>query len=282
MEVVTTWTKADKKGKIHTFKKVKAFGDKVFIIEVPAKGKALIEKDIETVAAILSKDVVNHFDRMQLLRIYNIAYHETGKIEGVWSLDSTATNCDYCRKMREYAAAHPELDIVCGYCYDFAQELYRYNTLNRHTLNMIIMESVEFEIEELATLPAGELVRVNSSGDSSNDTYAENMIKFCIAHPNSKCGIWSKHTITYIHACDKYGKPANVVLIQSSPFVNKPVKRAKYFDYVFTVYKSKEAVEKAIENGACECNGKKCADCGYKCYFGLWAEGANIAEFLRK
>ena len=203
-----------------------------FIVEVSKTGKpGKLEKDLETVKAILDKGVNNltTIDRLVLLTVYNIAYHENGKIEGIFSLDSSATNCSFCVKMRKLAEEHPELNIICGKCYDYKQEQYRLSALARHTLNMLIMESVSFTVEELATLPVYGLVRVNSSGDSSNDIYAANMIKFAIAHPQCKIAIWSKNTGSYIHACDTYGKPENVTLIQSSVYVDKATKPAKYF-----------------------------------------------------
>ena len=221
-------------------------------------------------------------ERFRLLAIYNVAYHTTGKIEEIFSLDSSATNCMYCQAMREYAKRHPELAIVCGHCYDYKQEQYRFEALDRHSLNMLIMENFEFSVAELAIIPAGFRVRVNSSGDASNDIYAANMIKFAIAHPASRVAIWTKNTAAYIRACDVYGKPANVVMIQSSLFIDKPVKLARYFDYTFTVYFDGEKIAAALAGGACECNGKKCKDCGFKCYDRAWPVGADIAEFLRK
>ena len=281
MKIIESYEKTEKSGKIARYEKIEAFGGKLFIVKLDRHGNAAIKKDIAIVENILAKEEINHYDRMELLRVYNVAYHETGKIEEIWSFDSSATNCEFCAMMRAYAKAHPELKIVCGDCYDAAQEEYRFSALNRHTLNMVIMASVDFEIEELATLPCGDKGRVNSSGDSCNDTYAANMIKIVFAHPSTHFAIWSKNTITYIHAIDKYGKPGNVKMIQSSPFIDKAVKLAKYFDYVFTVYRDKEAVKNAIDNGACACNGKKCKDCGFACYYGLWKDGSNIAELLR-
>lgn len=253
-----------------------------FRLQVCKGGK--LEKffnDLETVSAILEKgNDITAADRFTLLRVYNIAYHESGKIEGVFSLDSTATNCTFCVKMREAAKNNP--DIICGYCYDFEQEKYKRQALNRHTLNMLIMSRVEFSIEELKTLPVYGIVRVNSSGDAANKIYAANMIKFAIAHPDCKIAIWSKNAPACVAACDEYGKPENVTLIQSSVFINRPGKLAKYFDHMFTVYNDAAAVNAAIAGGACECNGKKCRDCGYKCYLNGWEKGANIAELLRK
>ena len=240
-------------------------------------------KDLDKVIDIFNKGIENldMIDRFMLLQIYNVAYHDSGKIEGISSLDSSSTNCGFCEMMRETAKNNPL--HICGYCYDYAQE-HDYkgiNVLNRHSLNLLIMSTIEFTREELATLPGTQLIRINSSGDTQNFIYACNMINYIWAHPYTKTAYWAKNVIPVIQACDKYGKPKNVKLVQSSPIIGHTAKLAKYFDYVFTVYVTKEDVKKAVENGAMECNGKKCADCGYKCYLGLWENGANIAEFLR-
>lgn len=253
-----------------------------FPCEITKSGKpGKLEKDLEKVMRILDKESLTSADRMQLLSVYNVAYHESGKIEGIFSLDSTATNCSFCVKMRKFAADHPELRIICSECYDYKQEQFKINSLARHTLNLMIMESVDFSIEELAILESGLFVRVNSSGDSSNDTYARNMIRYAYAHKESHIAIWTKNTITYIRACDLLGKPENVVLIQSSMRIDAAAIPAKYFDYAFTVYFDESKVQAAIANGAAECNGKKCKACGYKCYCKAW-NGSNIAELLRK
>lgn len=267
------------------YKNIEMFGY-VFPCEITKSGKpGKLEKDLEIVKSIFEKGIENltSADRFQLLNVYNVAYHESGKIEGVFSLDSSATNCRFCVKMRALAAMYPEKDIICGKCYDFKQEQYKVNALARHTLNLLIMETVEFTVEELAMLPGSGFVRVNSSGDASNDIYAANMIKYAIAHnKRANVAVWTKYALPYIKACDTFGKPSNVILIKSSVFVDRTEKLPKYFDYVFTVYFDESKVISAINAGACECNGKKCRDCGYKCYNKTWPEKSNIAELLRK
>lgn len=240
-----------------------------------------IEKDIMKVMAILDKGVENltAIDRLTLLNIYSTSYHTDGKIEGVTSLDSTAHNCEFCKAIR---AANEGNDLcICNGCYDMQQESYRLAVLSRHTLNMLIMMTVPFTVDELKTLTVTPLVRVNSSGDTPNQIYAENMIKMCLAFPFIRCGYWAKNVAPVIAACDKLGKPANLVLIQSSCMIGRPATKARYFDYVFTVYPDKETTAAAIANGAGACNGKKCKDCGYKCYFGNHDGNGNIAEVLR-
>lgn len=252
--------------------------------EITKSGKpGKIEKDALAVNAILAKGVDNlsHNDRLALLRIYNVAYHESGKIEGIFSCDSTAHNCAFCAKMREYAKTHA--DCICGYCYDWKQELYKIASLARHTLNMIIMSTVEFTVEELATLPGSGDIRINSSGDAPNIIYAENMIKYAFAHSFANVAIWSKNAFAYINACKKHGKPENVTLIYSSPFLNKIVPLPVFFDLLFVVFTSEEEIKKAIESGAGECNGKKCKDCGNRCYNKAWINDnvKVIAEIVR-
>lgn len=257
----------------------KEFNGCTFLVNENNPGK--LEKDLETVKAIFSKGIDNltTCDKIRLLQIYKAAYHDSGKIEGVTSLDSTATNCEFCKTMRAANAGNDS--CICNICYDMAQEGYRINVMNRHSLNMVIMMTVKFSIDELKYLPLTAIVRVNSSGDTPNYIYACNMINICYAFPHCKIGYWAKNIAPIIKACDDLGKPENLTLIQSSCMIGKPAKKARYFDYVFTVYPDKETTEKAIVAGASECNGKKCRECGYKCYFGSHSSGDNIAELLR-
>ena len=249
-----------------------------FFVNPVKAGK--LEKDLETVKTIFSKGIDNldTVDRVALLGVYKAAYHESGKIKGVTSYDSTATNCRFCQQIRQANAGNSL--CICNGCYDYAQEQYRIEVLNRHTLNMLIMMHVEFTVEELRILPATAIDRVNSSGDTPNETYARNMIKLCYAFPYAHFGYWAKNTRPVIAACDALGKPENLVLVQSSCFIGVPAKKQRYFDYVFTVYPDKETTEAAIAAGASACNGKQCEKCGYKCYYGKH-ESENIAEVLR-
>lgn len=246
---------------------------------------ANFEKDLFTVADILNKDIdtITPAERIKLLTIYKPSFHKSGKIEDIMSFDSTATNCEFCQLMRK--AAENNKMHICNYCYDYKQEhsFKGVNVLNRHTLNMIIMSTVEFTVEELKILNVAYINRVNSSGDVPNLTYARNMIKLCFAFGMVKFAFWAKNTEAVKKACKELGKPENVVLIQSSQIIGKPAKLEEYFDFVFTVYATKAETESAILNGAGACNGKKCKECKFKCYTGEWKENGvkNIAEYLR-
>lgn len=234
--------------------------------------------DYAIVKDIFAREEFTVADRKKLLAVYSVADHTSGKIEGICSCDSSAHGCEFCQKMRK--AAEKDSSIICGYCYDYTQEERWWNTLLRHAMNLEIMATVEFTQEELKALPITELFRVNSSGDTENVIHAKNMIRIIYDNPESACGYWTKNIPAVDRAIDEIGKPANMIYIQSSIRINKPDKMSKYADYLFTVY-SPDRIAAAMQSGACECNGKKCMACGFKCYKGLWPRGAEIAEKLR-
>lgn len=242
------------------------------------------DKDFETVKTILDKGIENltKADRIKLIMIYKPSYHKSGKIEKITSFDSSATNCKFCESMRR--AAKERADHICNLCYDKAQEesFKGVNVLNRHSLNLLIMSSVRFTREELALIDVTKLNRINSSGDTENEIYAENIILLIWVNETVRFGYWAKNVIAVIKACRKYGKPTNVTLVQSSLFINRPSKKAEFFDIVFTVYLDEKDVLEAVKNGSGECNGKKCMDCGFRCYLkDGWLGFENVAEVLR-
>ena len=241
------------------------------------------EKDRERVCELLKKDAESGLtaaERFELLHIYRVAYHDGGKIEGIFSFDASAHGCDFCKAMR--AAAQLQTDIICGLCYDWRQEEYRHNVRDRHGLNLMIVKSVLFTVDEWKTVPAGEIIRINSSGDIDNLTQARNMVRVALAHPAAYVGFWSKNDVIMTKAFDaEGGRPRNCIYIQSSPRINVRVNRGRYANYTFTVYDA-DHIDAAIAAGSMECNGKKCNACGFACYFGLWPEGSDIAELLRK
>lgn len=236
------------------------------------------DKDFARVKEIMANKEMSEADRTELLMIYAPSYHDSGKIEGITSCDSSCSSCKFCQKMID--AAEKDVTIICGDCYDKQQEKYKTHVKNRHGLNMLIMSQVEFTEDELKRVDLTKIVRINSSGDTPNETYALNMIRLAKVNPWANVAYWAKNTAPIIKAVDSIGKPENLRLVQSSPIIGKPVKKKKYFDYVFTVYPDKATTLKAIKNGASACNGRKCKDCGYACYLGTHGSD-QIAEVAR-
>ena len=237
------------------------------------------DKDFDRVVYLLKQNTLeDQYVRMELLNIYQTSYHEKGKIETIMSFDSSCSGCEFCAKMRKAGENDPL--IICNYCYDFHQESYKIFVANRHKLNLLIFSSVEFTVEELKTIHVTEENRGNSSGETPNKTYAINILNSAYAHPDKRFAHWAKNTHPIVAACDEIGKPENLVLVQSSIRIGIPDKKARYFDYVFTVYPDKKSCAEAIKNGASPCNGLKCIECKKKCYYATHTSD-QIAEVLR-
>ena len=117
-------------------------------------------------AAILSRGAENltPADRIRLLQIVNVAYHTSGKIEGIYSVDSCAA-CAFCQAM--IAAAQTRPLMICGSCYA-AADAWKEAAWRRHKLNSMIFSKVLFPRDELASLAIGMLLRFNEDGDTVN------------------------------------------------------------------------------------------------------------------
>lgn len=238
-------------------------------------------------ADILEKgDDMTPADRLALLSLVNIAYHDSGKIEGVYSVDSSAA-CEFCRKMISAAAADPL--VICGCCYANA-DAWKEAAWRRHQLNAKILSAVLFTVKELKTLPLpdGVRVRFNEDGDTVNETMSRNYLRIAAGRPAAFFGYWYKNAPAVekgLHAegiRTREALPENIRFIHSSALIGFPVRALWFDDATFTVYPDAESTLAAVNTGAHECNGKRCRACGYFCYLSRRQESAvNIAEVLR-
>lgn len=245
------------------------------------------ELDNEKIEELITKyneveaEEEKHIIRIKALAVYQVPYHGSGKIEGLQSMDSTS-ECGFCKAMQEHAKE--DSDCICGLCYAAAEGKYRTNVSRRHGLQAKIMSGFDFTEEELAMLPIHtQAVRFDEDGDLTGAVMAVNYFRTCKAFPDVKFALWCKNAAAAMAAYRQEGKPKNLTLIYSDPKINGTkglVIDMTVFDHVFTVYE-KSNIKAAIESGSNECNGKKCMQCGYKCYMGGWKAGTNIAELLR-
>ena len=239
----------------------------------------------------LSGETLSSTERDILLRIVIINYHETHKIAGAFSCDSSCHNCEFCNKMRKAAESDPT--IICGYCYDHAQEIRMPSVKEAHGLTLYILSNVPFTVDDWKRRPISKklrtewenILRINSAGETENVTQGINYLNLLYANPVFFGGYWGKNVPAIVSAIRTVGKPKNTRFVQSSIHINKPDKKVPEADLVFTVYDNEKAILEALENGGCECNGKMCAQCGWKCYLppelGGWPEGSNVCELLR-
>lgn len=248
--------------------------------------RANLDKLEAEAAALLEKgDAMTAAERMRLLSLVNVAYHDSGKIEGVFSVDSCAA-CDFCQKMIN--AAGNNVLIICGSCYA-AADAWKEAAWRRHKLNARILSTVLFTREELATLAIGALCRFNEDGDTVNETMGRNYLRVVSSHPATRFGYWFKNAPAVEKALHAEGihrredLPANVRFIHSSILIGIEAKPLWFDDAIFTVYPDEATTAAAIMAGAHECNGRRCRACGFNCYLMArrQAEPLRIAELLR-
>ena len=227
----------------------------------------------------------DNIDWFVVVRVLNngISFHTVHKIAGIQSLDSSSHMCGFCDGVRK--AAENNDRIICGYCYDHAQERRMPTVLARHWLNMFILSNFDIPAEYMSRLAIyTNIFRFNSSGDIANFTHALNLYKIMIAFPGVQFGLYSKNKPVVEKLFSTYGKPANCRYVQSSLLIDKAAIISKYADITFTVYTA-DMIDAALSAGDNECNGKMCAACGWKCYkpetAGGWITGTNTAELLR-
>lgn len=252
------------------------------------KMRANLEKLEQRAAAIMAKgESMTVIDRLELLQLVNVAYHSSGKIETISSIDSCAA-CAFCEKMRK--AAERNCLLICGYCYA-AADAWKEAAWRRHNLNARILSSVLFTEAELATLNIPTFkARINEDGDVVNEIHARNLLRIFKTHEYVNFGFWYKNVpavaagLKAENITTRADRPQNVRFVQSSLLIGTPAAPAWFSDVVFTVYPDAETTEKAIACGAYECNGRKCKECGFNCYNASKnaAPGVqHVAEVLR-
>ena len=231
-------------------------------------------------AAILKNGAeLSLIDQFKLIRIINVAYHKTGKIEGITSLDGSCT-CNFCEKLR--GAVEIDKTIICGLCYA-ARDAYKEAAWRRHQLNARILSSVLFDEMALTALAISTIYgRINGDGDIVNATHARNVLRAIRVHKMTRFGFWYKNVPAVRAGILAEGKPVNVTFVQSSVHIGKADKPAEFTDIVFTVYPTYESLQAAIDAGAVQCNGRKCMTC-LACYNGDGnGNGVRyVAEYLR-
>ena len=246
--------------------------------------KTVRERENAAAALLARLDELTAAERLDLLHLVSIAYHDSGKIEGCNSIDSCAA-CAFCQKM--IAAAAVNILVICGCCYA-AADAWKEAAWRTHQVNARILSTVLFTREELATLEIGPRCRFNEDGDTINETHARNLLRIGLTHPGTSFGYWYKNAPAVGAGLAAEGittreqLPDNIRFIHSSALIGFPVRPSWFDDATFTVYPDAESLQEALAAGAHECNGRRCRACGYFCYLAeRRPEPVNIAEFLR-
>jgi len=177
-----------------------------------------------------------------------------GKLELINSINTNPLVNDFCLRMSQ------KPNTICSNCYSM-KTIRRWRAvekpLNRNTIEL--SETV-LPIRDLPTINA-LYFRFNSHGELINKNHIYNLLKICRKNPKVKFTLWTKR-VDIIAFLNIETKPKNLIVVYSSPIVNKIADiHMEYFDKVFTVF-----TEEYVRNTPTllNCN-RKCINC-LKCY----------------
>ena len=180
----------------------------------------------------------------------------TGKLEGFKSISTSPDN--------KYCALRAKCEkCICNKCFSKESEKYKHAFFEHLRSNKELITSHILTDSELPIIN-DSFYRLESHGDTSNETDAINKCNICRKNPNTTFALWTKNPWLYKSVFEKYGKPQNMIFVLSSCFYNMAAnpKMYPFVDVVFTVYTKNYALEHDVK---INCGINKCIHC-LKCY----------------
>ena len=201
----------------------------------------------------------------------------TGKMTGVISISTSVALNARC----QVRAKDPK--SICAHCFAAAMLDYYSDLGKKLANNTELLTSRELTPAEIPVINADKwpLLRFESFGDLNNVIQVYNYFLIAAVNHKQRAALWTKNSDIIAEAMRVYGieKPKNLVIIYSSPKVNKPAaeipEKYDFIDKVFTVYDPEyiESCSVKINCGARDC--KKCGRCYTK------RTGAAVSEKLK-
>lgn len=182
--------------------------------------------------------------------------NHTGKMEGIQSLSTSVLKNEFCQTRRN----NPE--TICYHCFAAAQMEYYKNMVDCFGHNFDILTSRILSVEEIPVFKVS-VFRGESFGDQANEIQIENVLNLAKYNPATIVTFWSKNIWLWDRVIARTKKPANLILIQSSVFLNRQMKvTSPNVDKVFTVYDDATIEAKNIN---INCGARSCKTCR-RCY----------------
>lgn len=214
-----------------------------------------------------------------------VSDYMSGKMTEIPSISTSVLLNTICQERRKIKGS------VCEHCFAAATAEFRKELRQNLETNYHLLTEQVLPMEALPVFKdTVKIARIESFGDIQNENQVLNYINIIRKNPNVTFGWWSKNIKIIENVMTITGKPKNMVLIQSSMFVNKEEKRkSKFVDKIFTVYndpyirevktireclkamgklkkkEEKEEVTKIFEKHFINCGARSCMRCG-KCY----------------
>ena len=212
-----------------------------------------------------------------------------GKMSGMTSLSTTCKCNPICIKRIECAGRAAEMikenplrtDVsICGLCFSDRQQDYMGSMTEPLARNYKILNNGIIRDDWLPVLNV-LYFRGESFGDFASVNAVINFANLARKNPDTIFGVWTKN-ISFFKTAYYMGKkagigypiPLNVIVIQSSRYINRKDEKSDRADAVFTVY-TREYAE--LHNIPITCGARACLTC-LRCYkrcFDLAHNGIN-------
>ena len=186
-----------------------------------------------------------------------------GKMSGMYSLSTSVLENDICRRRAKVKGS------ICEKCFSKRMsEAYgkdpEKDTYNKPFIkNTEVLTSVIIPVNEWPVINA-LYFRLEAFADLNNETQVINYFNFARRNPKTIFALWTKNPVFIKRVLDAgYKKPRNLIVIQSSCFINK--QDAIVYDFIdkeFTVYDKKYINENNVE---INCGARHCLSCA-RCY----------------
>lgn len=188
------------------------------------------------------------------------------KMDGMTSINTSVEKNEFCQGMINCG----NKDIICASCYT---RRIKYPSVEKpYANNFDYFNSTDFLPERINR----SVIRFHAIGELSSEIHFQNFVKLASVNPQTRFVLWTKRIdiINAVFAGVK--KPKNLKIIRSSIHVNKPDKKVKFIDKVFTVYTTDFIAKNGIEIN-CQ---KECKSCMI-CYSAEFDKVKNVSEIIK-
>ena len=191
----------------------------------------------------------------------------SGKMIGIPSLNTDTPSNKFCQGMYNSSKEN----IICKECYSMSMlQTFRKNCRPKFINNSKFLSEKVHPREYLPPCPS-TTGRFHSHGELINSIHLENILNICLNQPITTFTLWTKRKNIVSRVLKNRGKPKNLILIYSNPYVDTVIEDVpKHFDKTF----NNVSTEQDIIN----CKGK-CLDC-MMCYT-IGNKVKNIVERVK-
>lgn len=189
----------------------------------------------------------------------------SGKLAGMHSASTSPELCGKCQNMAHCKGS------ICEKCFSrrsIIPELGGYkNGLRAALAHNTEWLSIDRKIEDFPVL--NDLYfRIESHGEVGKEVEARNFFRLCLRNPETHVTAWTKFPWIWDAAFKTMGgKPENLIMIYSSPMINREVswerinKLYPWIEKVFTVFSPEYIIQHPEIESTINCGARQCLAC---------------------